>query len=406
VRDVYRPKIGTDLAAQRTQPCAVRRLVALRVLGARIQGLVLAALPSADLASGRGRRFSCGSYYTWNLQRRFGEDRRSPWAEFTTQRLAAYGFNTVHNWGAPDRAQAEPRVPYALMMRGWQLGRSTMGLPDVYAEDFARRVDETAVSQLTPCRDDPYMLGFFIGNEPPWPGRESQLCEAILDGPPSEIQKRLKPHLGAGDTPARRKAFVIGAFQHYLDTINAAVRRQDTNHLNLGIRFGGEPHDEVIQAARGLDVFSVNIYRYAPERATFDRLHRLVQRPILIGEFYLGAPERGLSAGLVQAMNQAERAAGYRYYVEQCAAHPAVIGTHWFQWLDQPATGRNDGENYNIGFVDVTDQPYAEMIAAAKLTHDRLLEIHRGRTPPADRLPKASEAGTLGQRPRPPTPAN
>ena len=39
-----------------------------------------------------------------------------------------------------------------------------------------------------------------------------------------------------------------------------------------------------------------------------------------------------------------------------------MIGTHWFQWLDQPATGRNDGENYNIGFVDVTDQPYAELV--------------------------------------------
>ena len=27
------------------------------------------------------------------------------------------------------------------------------------------------------------MLGYFIGNEPPWPGRESQLVDAILAGP-------------------------------------------------------------------------------------------------------------------------------------------------------------------------------------------------------------------------------
>ena len=119
-----------------------------------------------------------------------------------------------------------------------------------------------------------------------------------------------------------------------------------------------------------------------------------MDRPILFGEFHIGVPNRGLAAGLVQAMNQEERAAGYRYYVEQCAAHPAVIGTHWFQWLDQPATGRQDGENYNIGFIDVTDRPYAKMVAAAKLTHGRLLEIHRGSTPPLDRIPKASEAGT------------
>jgi hypothetical protein len=137
----------------------------------------------------------------------------------------------------------------------------------------------------------------------------------------------------------------------------------------------------------------VNIYRYAPDRATFDRIYALVPRPILIGEFHIGVPERGLAPGLVQAMNQQERAIGYRYYVEQCAAHPALIGTHWFQWLDQPATGRNDGENYNIGFIDVSDRPYAEMVSAAKLTHGRLLEVHSGKALPFSLKPRVSEAG-------------
>jgi hypothetical protein len=365
--------------------------------GTRVQGReeLFAVLPPASLASaGRGGRSFGGSFYTWNLQRRFGDDWRTNWADFTTRRLAAWGFNTMHNWGAPNRSQAEPRVPYALMMRGWQTGRSVMGLPDVYAEDFTRRVDEAAASQLEPLRDDPFMLGFFIGNEPPWPGRESQLCDAILAGQESEMQKRLKTYLAEGDTSSRRKEFVLASFQRYLDTINAAVRKHDTNHLNLGIRFGGNPHDDVVKAARGFDVFSINIYRYAPERAVLDHIYGLVPRPILIGEFHIGAPERGLAPGLVLAMNQVERANAYRYYVEQCAAHPALVGTHWFQWLDQPATGRNDGENYNIGFVDVTDQPYADLVAAAKLTHDRLFEVHSGRVPPFSQKPRASDAGT------------
>jgi len=361
--------------------------------GTRVQGRedLFAALPPANLApTGRGGRSFGGSFYTWNLQRRFGDDWRPKWAGFTTQRLVAWGFNTMHNWGVPRQSQTEPRVPYAAMLRGWQTGRSIMGMPDVYAEDFARRVDESAASQLAPLQNDPYMLGYFIGNEPPWPGRESQLCDSILAGEPSEIQKRLKAHLADSDTRARRREFVLAAFQHYVDTINAAVRKHDTNHLNLGIRFGGNPGEDVVKAARGFDVFSQNIYSYAPSRASFDRLYALVQRPILIGEFHIGVPNRGLSPGLVQAMNQEERAAAYRYYVEQCAAHPALVGTHWFQWLDQPATGRNDGENYNIGFIDVTDQPYAEMVEAAKLTHERVLDIHRGKTPPVDRKAKAN----------------
>ncbi len=362
----------------------------------RVQGRedLFAALPPATLgAGGRGGRLFGGSFYTWNLQRRFGEDWRTNWADFTGHRVAAWGFNTVHNWGAPNRNQPEPRVPYALMMRGWQTGRAIMGLPDVYAADFALRVDQAAASQLEPFRNDPFMLGVFIGNEPPWPGRESQLCDAILSAPASEIQKRLQAHLRDGDTPERRKEFVIAAFQHYLDTINAAVRKHDPHHLNLGIRFGGNPHEDVVKAARGFDVFSLNIYRYAPDHAVLDRIYSLVERPILIGEFHIGAPERGLASGLVQAMNQAERGVAYRYYVEQAAAHPALIGTHWFQWLDQPATGRNDGENYNIGFIDVADRPYEELVQAAKTTHERLLAVHSGKTAPFNQKPRASQAG-------------
>lgn len=360
--------------------------------GTRVAGRedLFAAMPPAGVVppdpSGRNR---AASFYTWNLQRRFGDDWLPKWAEFTTQRMAAWGFNTMHNWGVPQPGETQPRVPYAAMLRGWQAGPSIMGMPDVYAEEFARHVEEAAARQLEPLKNDPFMLGFFIGNEPPWPGRESQLCDAILAGPASAMQKRLKADLAEGDTPARRKNFVIAAFTHYVETINAAVRRHDTNHLNLGIRFGGNPSEDIIKAARGFDVFSENIYSYGPSRENLDRLYAAVQRPILIGEFHIGAPERGMAQGLVQAKNQEERAVAYRYYVEQCAAHPAVIGAHWFQWLDQPATGRFDGENYNIGFVDVTDQPYAEMVAGAKLTHARLLQIHRGEIPPVERRAKA-----------------
>lgn len=349
--------------------------------------------PAADGSATGGRGGAMGgSFYTWNLQRRLGEQWRPKWAELTARRMTTWGFNTIHYWG-PRRPEpgAEPRVPYAQMLRGWQTGQAFMGLPDVYAEDFAARVDESAARQLAPLRDDPWMLGYFIGNEPSWPGREIPLVDLIMAGPDGAMKRRLAAHLAEGDTPERRRAFVLAAFARYLEVIDGACRRHAPKHLNLGIRFGSNPHDELVRAMRGCDVFSINIYRTAPDRAMLDRLYGLVQRPMLIGEFHIGAPNRGLAPGLVLAMNQDERAIGYRYYLEQAAAHPAMVGVHWFQWLDQPATGRNDGENYNIGFVDVTDRPYAEMVAAAKLTHARLLEVHGGQTAPVDRRPRASE---------------
>jgi len=355
--------------------------------GTRVQGreALFEALPPTEL----GAAARVASFYTWNLQRRHGDDWRAKWAEAAGRRLAAWGFNSIHYWGPRGQAGAEePRVPYAQMLR-WRLGPVIMGMPDVYADDFARRVDEAAAAQLDLRSRDPWMLGYFIGNEPSWPGREGQFVDLLLAAPASEMQARAKAHLAGGDTPERRKSFVLAAFRRYLDVVNAAVRTHAPNHLNLGIRFGGDPHGEVLEAARGFDVFSVNIYRYAPPRATLDRVYALLQRPILIGEFHIGVPERGLAPGLVQAANQEERGVAYRYYVEQAMAHPAMIGTHWFQWVDQPATGRNDGENYNIGLVDVTDQPYAELIAAAKATHARLLDVHRGSMRPFDRPPRA-----------------
>ncbi len=44
-----------------------------------------------------------------------------------------------------------------------------------------------------------------------------------------------------------------------------------------------------------------------------------------------------------------------------------VIGADWFQYYDEPKYGRNDGENYNMGLVDIYDQPYEEITLAAKI---------------------------------------
>jgi hypothetical protein len=140
------------------------------------------------------------------------------------------------------------------------------------------------------------------------------------------------------------------------------------------------------------DVYSQNIYAHVPDSKSLDRIYELTGRPMVIGEFHIGTPGRGMAAGLVQAADQEQRGVAYRYYVENAAAHPALIGTHWFQWLDEPATGRMDGENYNIGFVDVTDRPYAELAAAAKQTHARLLDIHSGKE-----KPMTQEAKSVGR---------
>ncbi len=308
----------------------------------------------------------------------------NPAASRLVRRLDAWGFNTG------SEGMSKPYTAYVNAPRGQN---TFLGVADVYSGEFARGVDETAARQCAPRKDDPLLLGYFIGNEPPWGDRESEVVDMILAGPATATQGKLKEFLAKGDTPNRRKEFVVGAFEKQLELVGAAIRKYDPHHLNLGIRFGGTPRENVLRCARVFDVCSINVYEYEPTKQ-IERTSRITGRPVLIGEFHFGVPENGLGAGLVQTRDQAERAKGYRYYVEQAAALPAFLGAHWFTWRDEPVLGRMDGENYNIGFVDSTDRPYPELVEAARAAHRRLRDVHSGKAAPFSGRPQASSAGT------------
>ena len=89
--------------------------------------------------------------------------------------------------------------------------------------------------------------------------------------------------------------------------------------------------------------------------------------PMLIGEFHFAASDRGLFwSGLVSADSQADRGRKYVEYVKSALRNPQMVGVHWFQYGDQGVAGRVDGENGQVGFVDICDTPYAETIAASR----------------------------------------
>ena len=62
-----------------------------------------------------------------------------------------------------------------------------------------------------------------------------------------------------------------------------------------------------------------------------------------------------------------------------------MLGAHYFQMVDQPVTGRFDGENYNLGLLNQLDLPYPEMVSFAKATHRRMYRVHAGTLPPTGR---------------------
>ena len=348
----------------------------------RVQGPTAGGVEAAIVSRNQSGMVS---FYSWNLLRRFGSNWPTAWTDLTLRRMDAWGLNTIANWADP-RLGAAQRKAYIVMLRGWGIDNSAyLGLPDVFADDYVKRVDAAAAEQCGPHKDDPWLLGYFIANEPPWPGRESDIVAAILAGPASPIQAEAKKFLAEGDTTQRRRDFVNMAVERFVEITSAALKKHDPNHLNLGLRFGTRPTAAMLRASRHFDVFSMNSYGEEVNRANVEAAYRITEKPIVIGEFHFGTPGRGLAAGLVQTKNQEERGVAYRYYVENAAAHPAIIGVHWFEWLDEPNTGRFDGENYNIGMIDVTDRPYAEFVDAMKTTHARVLTVHNGQEPPVTR---------------------
>jgi len=345
---------------------------------------ITASSQTTDQQAVTGRARPSSSFFTWNLYRRFGTEWYKKWMDFTVRRMDSWGLNTIANWSDATLGSSG-RKAYVATLRGWGIETGIMGMPDVYDPGYQEMVDKAAERQCAPKKDDPFLLGYFIGNEPAWPNREQELVNVILSGEETAIKSELEKYLEKGDTPEQRKAFVYETYARFIATVNAAVKKHDPNHLNLGLRFGGSAADEIILASKGFDVFSFNNYGYTVNPNTITRIYDLTGLPMIIGEFHFGVPERGLAPGLAQTVNQEERGVAYRYYVENAAANPAIIGTHWFQWIDQPPTGRNDGENYNIGFVDVTDRPYNELVNAAKETFRRLFDVHSGREAPVNR---------------------
>jgi hypothetical protein len=308
-------------------------------------------------------------------------------------------MNTIANWSDPAVCLMR-KTPYTATV--WFNSRLLEGsegywgkFADVFDPSLVTGLRRAVAAQKGKAVGDPWCVGYFVGNELSW-GDETSLAVAALASPAEQpakkafleqLQKkyssidRLNAAWGTHHvswqslledrTPpsAKKAAADLGAFytvtaERFFQCCREAVKEVDPHGLYLGCRFAWTNDRAIRAAGKYCDVVSFNRY----QRSVADlRLPEGVDRPILIGEFHFGALDRGMfHTGLVPTNSQAERAAAYAEYVESALANPLMVGTHWFQYGDQPTTGRGDGENYQIGFVDVCDTPYAETIQACR----------------------------------------
>ena len=359
-------------------------------------GSVSGAHSWAEPVSGKGRTFN---FNEANLIRKYGDDWKSKWMDTAIDRLKYWGFNTIGNWSNWD-ALKKDRMPYVVCagvagdFRRIEGGGGYWGkMCDVYDPKFAEAAESCIQPTAEKYAADSMCIGYFVDNELSWDAVEKGTLASPVDQPCRIAQiDMLKSKyaslddlnkawdtkaaswddLRAPDKPndACQKdldEFTYAFARKYYETVKSVLRKYAPNQLDLGSRFATAPKMAVKACADVVDVVSVNLYTQDVDSSICGAVNSL-DKPVIIGEFHFGALDRGMfHPGLVQTKDQADRAQHYAHYVESALDCAAIVGCHWFQYVDEPITGRwFDGENYNIGFVDVTDTPYPEMVEMAR----------------------------------------
>jgi hypothetical protein len=360
-----------------------------------------------------GRSPQCFTFAAANMLRKYGADWKPAYAETAHLRLRSWGLNTIANWSDAGVFLMR-RTPYTDNLSS---GRSRMiegsegywgKFPDVFDPGFAAGVRRGMAGKTGSTANDPWCIGYFSDNEMSW-GDDTSLAIGALRSPPDQPAKLafladlkakysgisgLNAAWGAShaswdallksrEAPDKKKAradltaFYTKAGETYFRTVRDAIKAVAPNQLYLGCRFAWVNDLAAKAAAPFCDVVSYNIYR----RGVADFKYPGGDKPLIIGEFHFGALDRGMfHTGLVPVANQAARALAYQDYVLGAARHPQFVGTHWFQWKDEPTTGRvYDEENYQIGFLDVADTPYAETIAVSRAVGATLYQTRLGK---------------------------
>ena len=354
--------------------------------------------------------------------RTFGPDGwREKWAEIALSELRRLRFNTVANWSEWEWAK-KAGYPYVrpLSLRLKRVKPVFRDLPDVFDPSFEEDAAEYA-SALNDTASDAAFIGYFLMNEPSW-GRaaDSPAAGMLYVTPECHSRRALAEHLkkkyredtalasawrmdatfdrvAAGIwsgllTPqaiADLETFSTVLTDRFFGTLSRACRTVDPNHLNLGVRWAGVPPEWATAGMKAFDVFSINCYLPKVPREFTEKINRQLNKPAIIGEFHFGALDVGLPAsGIGHVKSQTDRGKAYRVYVEAAAADPNCVGAHWFTLYDESALGRFDGENYNIGFMDVCNRPYQELGDAAIASHERIYDVAAGQADPYDDAPE------------------
>ncbi|WP_144966395.1 beta-galactosidase [Pseudomonas sp. DE0010] len=347
------------------------------------------------------------------------------WQRHTLDRLQAWGFNTLGNWS--DAALGEhQRVPYTLPLSivgdyaSISTGMDWWGrMPDPFDPRFAMATERAVAIAARDHRDDPWLIGYFADNELAWaaPGDDPKARYGLAYGTlrlttdvPAKraFLKQLRDKYRNQEGLSKAWGIELSAWelmedpgfeaplpspehpeierdyqyfqqvfaQTYFKTLSDSLKWHAPNHLLLGGRFAVSTPEAVKACAEFCDVLSFNFYALKPQDGyDFARLAEL-DKPVLVSEFQFGSRDRGpFWPGPVEVAREEDRGPAYGNFLKAALAQPTIVGAHWFQYLDQPASGRLlDAENGHLGLVAITDIAYPGFVQAVRKSNLEALD--------------------------------
>ncbi|MGA3113563.1 MAG: hypothetical protein ABSF90_03925 [Syntrophobacteraceae bacterium] len=362
-----------------------------------------------------------GQAYCWsNFYTSMGQ-----WRKQIESRLRDWGFNTLGGWSD---GSLDLGFPLTVDL---ELGRhSRYHWFDPFDPQMEQKTLEKARELTAPYRNLPQLIGYFSDNEvgwwnsslfiwflkAPWENHTKRfLWEMIYDNYKGNWEAFLadwSPQGGAGDFEDLKKAgaslklrpggngirlvdrFMSACAKRYYELMYRAIHAAHPGALVLGDRLPLYYHQDTILAmGDNVDVISTN---YNVDVADgwvapyfFEGLRKLSHKPVLVSEFFFAAAENGSGnrnetaknvhakpGHLMTVPTQAERTWGAGNALLSFARFPNVVGTHWFQYCDEPLGGREDGEDYNMGLIDTSNRPYQALTLNFKDLNPLLESVH------------------------------
>ena len=346
------------------------------------------------------------NFVAWNMERQYGADWQSFNRDLTHQRLHSWGMNTIANWSNTE-IQEMNQTPFTASLWPWSptFGGDTNW--DVFHPDFVSNFENGIQGGVEKYATNPWCIGFFIHNEMGWAGSSLGFMSTVLAADPNlytkiefiktlreatpdiaEFNRKTKrdfkdwdalaanrDSFDLSDVKAESETFYERYADRYFETCANALHKYAPGKLYLGARMHVSNPISVRSAAKFCDVLSFNLYRsdisgFRPDNE---------DKPVIASEFHFGALDRGMfGTGLQSASDQNDRAEKYRFYVTGALQNPYLVGAHWFAYSTQALTGRGDGENYEDGLFDNTNNPYPELRAAVRDVGTQMYQIRAG----------------------------